>query len=65
MKLSMDQDVVTLETLAEVIAHSQIMVKLTAHQTTRLPAGFDASDIAILDWIVAEGRRVGPGLIRM
>ena len=27
MKLSMDQDLVTLETLAEVIAHSQIMLK--------------------------------------
>ncbi len=65
MKLSMDQELVTLETLAEVIAHSQIMLKMPAGPATRLPAGFDAADIAILDWIVAEGRRVGRGLVRM
>ena len=44
------------ETLAAVIAHSQIVV---AAQGKRLPAGFDEVDIAILDWIVAETRYAG------
>jgi hypothetical protein len=45
-----------LETLAAVIARSQIVV---AGRTPcrRLPAGFDEVDVAILDWIAAEGRR--------
>ena len=28
-----------------------------------LPAGFDYVDIAVLDWIAAEGRRLGRGLL--
>ena len=53
-----------LETLAVVIARSQIVV---AHRPARrrLPAGFDAADIAILDWIAAEGQRAGSALVRM
>ena len=53
-----------LETLAAVIARSQIVV---ADRTSsrRLPAGFDSVDVAILDWIAAEGRRAGRGLVRM
>ena len=45
------------------IARSQIVV---ADRTPRrrLPAGFDDVDIAILDWIAAEGRRVGRSLVR-
>jgi hypothetical protein len=27
----------------------------------RLPAGYDDVDVAILDWIAAEGRRFGHG----
>jgi hypothetical protein len=50
------------ETLAAVIAHSQIVV---AAQRRRLPAGFDEADIAILDWIVAEARYTGRGYARM
>ncbi len=42
------------DTLAAVIANSQIVV---AEPVRRLPAGFDDIDIAILDWIAAEGRR--------
>jgi hypothetical protein len=42
------------ETLAAVIAHSQIVVAAPAQ---RFLAGFDEADIAILDWIVAESRR--------
>jgi hypothetical protein len=45
-----------LETLAAVIAHSQIVV---AAPGRCLPAGFDEIDIAILDWIVAETRYAG------
>lgn len=44
------------DTLAAVIAHSQIVV---AAPRRRLPAGFDEVDIAILDWIVAETRYAG------
>ena len=28
-----------------------------------LPAGFDYADIAVLDWIAAEGRHQGRGLL--
>jgi len=31
----------------------------------RLPAGFDDVDLAVLDWIAAEGRRLGRGLLPM
>ena len=53
-----------LETLAVVIARSQIVV---ADRTPprRLPAGFDDVDAAILDWIAAEGRRTGRNFLRM
>jgi hypothetical protein len=48
-------------TLVAVIAASPIVVAgdLTATGTSErdLPSGFDALDIVILDWIVAEGRR--------
>jgi hypothetical protein len=53
-----------LETLAAVIAHSQIIV-VDRTPCRRLPAGFDDCDIAILDWIAAEGRRAGRSFIRM
>lgn len=53
-----------LETLAAAIARSQIVV---AERTPRrrLPAGFDDVDVAILDWIAAEGRRASRSLVRM
>lgn len=57
-----------LETLIAVIAHSQIMLaRALPHpaQNRALPEGFDAGDIAILDWIAAEGRRAGRSFIRM
>lgn len=65
MKLSIDQDRVALETLADVIAHSQIVVESVADRATRLPAGFDATDVAILNWIVAEARRAARGYALM
>lgn len=51
-------------TLAAVIACSPIVVA-PPRTRRRLPAGFDTADIAILEWIAAEGRRVGGGFIRM
>jgi hypothetical protein len=42
-----------LSTLTVTIAHSQIIVTLAAAQ--RFPAGFDDQDIAVLQWIAAEG----------
>jgi hypothetical protein len=62
MMLSIDQDRVTLEMLAATIAHSPIVV---AGAAKLLPEGFDGVDLAILDWIVAEARRAGCGLVRM
>ena len=53
MKMAFDRPDV--ETLAAVIAHSQIVV---AALGKRLPAGFDEVDIAILDWIIAESRHL-------
>ena len=52
----------TIEALAAVIAHSQIVVAQPRPMPS-LPAGFDDSDIAVLDWIVAEGRRLDRGLL--
>jgi hypothetical protein len=55
-----------LDTLAAVIAHSQIVVaRSLARPAARLPAGFEAVDIAILDWIASEGRRAGRHLAHM
>ena len=48
-----------LETLAMVIARSQIVVARFGAAPARLPAGFDEVDVVILDWIAAEGRRAG------
>ena len=60
--MTMDLDRPDLETLAAVIAHSQIVV---AAPRKRLPAGFDEVDIAILDWIVAETRYAGRSCLPM
>ncbi|HXQ84385.1 MAG TPA: hypothetical protein VN769_10000 [Xanthobacteraceae bacterium] len=57
-----------LATLAAVIARSQILVaRILARSphSRRLPEGFEAADLAILDWIAAEGRRAGRSLVRM
>ena len=60
-----------LETLALLIARSSIVVAAEAREAASaagfrsLPAGFDEVDIAILEWIAAEGRRVGRGIARL
>ena len=53
-----------LDTLAAVVAHSQIVVQ-PGGIPRRLPAEFDDVDITILDWIADEGRRVGRSFVRM
>ena len=65
MQRLMDQDRLILETLAALIAHSPIVAPQPPKPATRLPAGFDDVDVAILDWIAAEGRRVGRSFVRM
>ena len=50
------------ETLAAVIAHSQIVV---AEPARRFLAGFDEVDLAILDWIIVQGRLAGRRYVRM
>jgi hypothetical protein len=57
-----------LRTLCAVIARSQIVVARAPADKNRFPAGFDAIDIAILEWIAREGRRAdraGRALLRM
>jgi hypothetical protein len=53
-----------LGTLAAVVACSPIIVARPS-RCRRLPAGFDEADLAILEWIAAEGRRVGGSFLRM
>lgn len=62
-------DFTDLGTLAAVIAHSQIVIALAADcpafcEQRPLPDGFGDVDIAVLEWIAAEGRRVGRELPR-
>jgi hypothetical protein len=57
-----------LEALAAVIARSPIVVARVVARLQpdrRLPAGFEDVDVAILEWIAAEGRRAGRGLVRL
>lgn len=62
------------ETLVAVIARSQIVVQRMqiimlkmigpkASPRRPLPAGFDDTDIAILEWIAAEGRRAARSMV--
>ncbi len=59
-----DEQYTDLETLAAVIARSQILI-VAPPARRRLPAGFDAVDAAILDWIAAESRRASGSFARM
>lgn len=56
----------TLAALLALIAHSQIVMpeptgEGAAKSRLRLLAGFDDVDIAVLEWIAAEGRRCRRG----
>ena len=58
-----------LATLVTVIAHSQIVLQWSSDRTGKgsrhLPAGYDDLDLAVLEWIAAEGRRAGRSFVRM
>jgi hypothetical protein len=54
-----------LAALVAVIAHSPIVVCQPPSLAPPLPAGFEAVDLAILEWIAAEGRRAGQRLARV
>ena len=58
--LEMARPRLVLDALAAVIAHSQIVV---AEPVRALPAGFDDLDVAILEWIAAEGRSAGRSFV--
>ncbi len=53
-----------IETLATAIARSPIVVA-QASSRRRLPDGFEDVDLAILDWISREGRRVSRSVVRI
>lgn len=65
MRQADDQGAVAFATLTAVIAHSPIVLPRPIGFSAYLPAGFDAVDIAVLDWIAAEGRRAGRRFVRM
>lgn len=56
MKLSNDQGRPDLEGLAAAIARSPIVVERPA--AALLPPGFEAVDVAILNWIASEAQRL-------
>jgi hypothetical protein len=61
-------DTDALAAVLALVAHSQIVVAARnaegVAKSRSLPAGFDDIDIAVLEWIAAEGRRLGRGLAR-
>jgi hypothetical protein len=64
MAMTTHQQRADVETLAAVIARSQIVVT-QAVARCRLPAGFEAVDAAILRWIAEEARCVSRRLVRL
>lgn len=64
-----------LDIIVAVIAHSQIIAQIAvaappAHRypfadPRPLPSGFGEVDAAVLEWIAAEGRRVGRAIARL
>jgi hypothetical protein len=62
MKLSTDQDSLTVEALVAAVARSPIIVPRPA---TLLPAGFEEVDVAILKWIAAEARHMRHTVVLM
>lgn len=64
-----------LGTIVAVIAHSQIVVQILAAAPAAhrypfadprpLPPGFGDVDVAVLEWIAAEGRRAGRAIARL
>ncbi len=63
MKILMGGELSLLETILALIGRSTIVMAnpVAAEPNAHLPAGFTVDDIAVLDWIAAEGRRIGRG----
>ena len=59
MESSMDQNLVNVETIGAVIARSPIVVP---SPVTLLPEGFEEADLAVLNWLAAEGARLRRGV---
>jgi hypothetical protein len=51
-------DATKVAVITAAIAHSQIVCARTLGPAQALPFGFDEVDVAILEWIAVEGRRV-------
>jgi len=62
MQIRVDGDRSLLELIPAMIGRSPIAV---AKSTANLPAGFTEVDASVLDWIAAEGRRIGRGYTRL
>jgi hypothetical protein len=57
-----DQNPVSVETIGAVIARSPIIV---LPPVTLLPPGFDEVDLAVLNWLAAEGQRLRRDFARL
>jgi len=58
----LDREFATLEAITAAIVRSPIV---TSRLPACFPAGFEKVDIEILEWIAAEGRRIGRGYALM
>jgi hypothetical protein len=56
MKFLMGHDRSLLETILALVGRSSIAL---ARPLANLPPGFTEVDVAVLNWIAAEGRRIG------
>jgi hypothetical protein len=63
--MKLDSNYPTVETPAAASARSQIVVSQPHRPMTSLPGGFAEVDIAVLDWIAAEGRYFGRSVLWM
>jgi hypothetical protein len=62
MQPANNADRAALDLILAVIARSQIVL---AARSVSLPAGFEDIDIAVLNWIAAEGHRIGRSFTQM
>jgi hypothetical protein len=62
VQILVSRDHSLLEAILALVGRSQINV---AKQVLILPAGFTEVDAAVLEWIAAEGRRIGRGYARL
>jgi len=65
MVLLIDREGLVLEAITAAIARSQIVVREPARPASRFPVGFEDVDVAVLEWIAAEGRRLGRSFVQM